>query len=336
MNSIIAIGRIYLPGAALLAVLALPLSPATAQVSIATEGQIESGAGFKFPDGSVQTTAITSQIQPSNIIWVAKSGGDFTTMGAALSSILDNGPDNRYQIRVAPGEYSEIVNMKAYVDIVGSGRNVTRLTHNGGSSNQVVNTANNVELRDLTVENDGSGSSSFALAINNSATAPRISNVDAMAFGASFNYSIYVTNGSHPTLTNVNSVAVEGSSAVGMYIFSSDVTARDSSFSALDDTNGNGIYSTHGGGDTYTITLIDSVVEGSSTIIRGSSANTFLISGSKLYGDGAINANSGTFSCVFSYDGALAPLASDCDGTSGPDRDNRAETDSESSPPAED
>src|SRR5687767_4791312 len=52
-----------------------------------------------------------------NVVAVAKSGGDFTTIGAAITSITDNGPANRYLVWVGPGVYSETVQMKPFVDI---------------------------------------------------------------------------------------------------------------------------------------------------------------------------------------------------------------------------
>src|SRR5438874_8643279 len=45
--------------------------------------------------------------QYSNVIVVAKSGGDFNSVQQALGSILDNSPTNRYLVWVAPGAYTE-------------------------------------------------------------------------------------------------------------------------------------------------------------------------------------------------------------------------------------
>ena len=95
-----------------------------------------------------------------NVIVVAKSGGDFTSIQAALDSITDASDTNRYLVWVAPGVYNERVTMKPYVDIEGAGEQVTRITY-GGSSNPDTGTvvgANDAELRFLTVENTGGGS----------------------------------------------------------------------------------------------------------------------------------------------------------------------------------
>lgn len=54
-----------------------------------------------------------------NVLIVAKDGGDFTTITAALNSIIDNAANNRYCIFVCPGDYSENVTMKQWIDIWG-------------------------------------------------------------------------------------------------------------------------------------------------------------------------------------------------------------------------
>ena len=56
-------------------------------------------------------------------ITVAKSGGDFTTVVAALASITDNDATHRYLIKVMPGVYTEVnpIVCKQYVDITGEG-----------------------------------------------------------------------------------------------------------------------------------------------------------------------------------------------------------------------
>ncbi|MFK7920205.1 MAG: hypothetical protein AB8G14_19185 [Ilumatobacter sp.] len=63
-------------------------------------------------------------VDPARVVWVAESGGDFTSLSAALAATT--GPA---VIRIAPGTYveTEPVTMKDGVDIEGSGRNVTTL-----------------------------------------------------------------------------------------------------------------------------------------------------------------------------------------------------------------
>ena len=109
-----------------------------------------------------------------NLLVVAKSGATFTTITAAVNSIFDASPSNRYLIYVAPGVYTEQVTMKQYVDIQGSGELTTKITFTGSA---LANTgtligAYNTELRFLTVENSGGGST-YAIALYNCGAAPR-------------------------------------------------------------------------------------------------------------------------------------------------------------------
>jgi pectin methylesterase-like acyl-CoA thioesterase len=68
--------------------------------------------------------------KPKNIITVAKSGGDFTDPVAAVDSISDASATNPYLVVIAPGVYTvtQTLQMKQYVDIAGSGEEVTKLT----------------------------------------------------------------------------------------------------------------------------------------------------------------------------------------------------------------
>ncbi len=63
-----------------------------------------------------------------NEVVVAKQGGDYTSISEALSKIKLNSANNRWLITVKPGIYNEQVILKPYVDIVGSGRENTRIT----------------------------------------------------------------------------------------------------------------------------------------------------------------------------------------------------------------
>jgi len=65
----------------------------------------------------------------ANIITVSAENGDFNSVEDALDSIYDNGPDNRYLIAIGPGNYfvRRPLVLEPFVEIRGSGRNVTKL-----------------------------------------------------------------------------------------------------------------------------------------------------------------------------------------------------------------
>ena len=64
-----------------------------------------------------------------NIVTVAKANGMFTDPVAALNSITDASVTNPYLVVIGPGVYTVTapVVMKEWVDITGSGENVTKI-----------------------------------------------------------------------------------------------------------------------------------------------------------------------------------------------------------------
>ncbi|MBU0492845.1 MAG: hypothetical protein KKB13_13435 [Chloroflexi bacterium] len=154
----------------------------------------------------------------ANVVVVAKSGGDYDTVTAALDSISDASDANRYLVRVMPGVYTERVTMKPYVDIEGAGELTTRITFTGSPSNNTGTLvgANDAELRFLTVENSG-GVSTYAFAIYNNSSSPRLTHVTASASGGSYNYGVRNRNNSSPTMTGVTASASGGGTNYGVY-----------------------------------------------------------------------------------------------------------------------
>ncbi len=146
---------------------------------------------------------------------VAKSGGDFTSVQAALGSITDASAGKHYLVWVGPGTYNERVQMKPFVDIEGAGELATRITAPGGggfgAGSSVVSGASDAELRHLTVENTGGGSA-YAVAIFNASASPRLSNVTATGAGADSNRGVENANSS-PKMTNVTVTAAGGNDA---------------------------------------------------------------------------------------------------------------------------
>jgi hypothetical protein len=154
--------------------------------------------------------------RPANVVEVAQSGGDFTSIQAALDSITTASDSNRFLVRVAPGVYTGRVTMKDFVDIEGSGELTTKITFSGSAS---ANTgtllgADNAELRFLTVEN--SGGAAYAFAIYNASAAPRLTHITANATGGTDNRAVVNTASSTPTMTDVTASASGGTSNKGV------------------------------------------------------------------------------------------------------------------------
>ena len=70
---------------------------------------------------------------PNARIVVAKSGGNYTTITAALNAIVPSAT-KPYTIEVWPGTYAENVTMKSYVHLKGLGRGVTYLKPASGNA----------------------------------------------------------------------------------------------------------------------------------------------------------------------------------------------------------
>lgn len=194
-----------------------------------------------------------------NVVVVAKSGGDFTSIQAALDSITDASAGNPYLVWVAPGTYTETVTMKPYVDIEGAGELVTKIA---GVSFFAVMGAGNAELRFLTVENNTGGDE--ITAIYNGSDSFRLTHVTAMVSGGVINYGVR-NEASSATMTHVTASATGGVLCTGVLNNGASpemvhVTARASngtSNRAVENANGSSPKMTHvtaeawGGDDNY-------------------------------------------------------------------------------------
>ncbi len=164
-------------------------------------------------DGSSwRPTAPTGSAQYANVLVVAQSGGNYTSIQGALDSITDADWNNRYLVWVAPGVYTERVTMKPYVDIEGAGEWVTTITYGGSAAADTgtILSASGAALRFLTVRN--TGGANIAVAIYNDNASPDILHVTAVANeGSTHNIGVFNQNGALPKMTYV-SVTVYGAS----------------------------------------------------------------------------------------------------------------------------
>jgi hypothetical protein len=268
------------------------------------------GAGVKtghIQDGAVTDAKIAGPISASkiqrlaNVVVVAKSGGDYTNPIAALQAITDATPANRYVVRIMPGTYSigaASLQMKPYVDIEGSGQEVTVLSgsfSNWGEWNNdsaVVEVVRDSELRNLTVENVGT-SEAQATAIR--ASGGSIASVTARATGtgAASVVNAIVTYQGGPSVTHVTAIASAGSRANGFKNRSnsaatiSDATILAMSNGAANTGSGCGVWNDSNASPGPSITNVSIVSRGeaggtavgvenhySPATIRGSSIQT--------------------------------------------------------------
>lgn len=95
-----------------------------------------------------------------NVIVVAKSGGDFTDPISAVESISDNEEENRYVIYIAPGTYilDKALEMKSFVSLVGSGRDLTKIqgsfsSSGPGGSGVLIHGADTANITNLNLSN---------------------------------------------------------------------------------------------------------------------------------------------------------------------------------------
>ncbi len=266
--------------------------------TVPTSGQMLKYDGAQWAPGGYQ-----------NVLVVAKSGGNYATISAALAAITDAGDTNRYLVRVMPGIYSEQVTMKPYVDIEGSGELATRITYTGSASNTsgTLFGASNAELRFLTVEN--TGGADWAIAVYNNSASPRLTHVTASASGGTSNYAVLDYNAPSPAMTDLTASASGGADNVGIFNFSSSPVIQNGVIRASGGTNNYGIYNYAING-AWTVKVSNSQVTGSTNTIRNYSYTTTRIGATLL--DGGPVYNEGTLTCAGVYDENYTFYASTC------------------------
>jgi hypothetical protein len=269
----------------------------------------------------------------ANVIVVAKSGGDFNVIQKALNSIGDNSPSNRYLVWVAPGVYTETITLKQYVDIEGAGELITKITYPGSQDPGMATVrgwVNDVELRNLTVEN--TGGSYYAKAIWIYGSSPRFNHITAVASGASGDNDAFQTGtGGSPTLRNVTAIALGGTNTYGinsvgtnggtaslgltdtlvtasggsysnhaMYNFATSPTIWNSKLSASGGTVNYAVenYAYYG---SYSLTIDNSTLIGSTSTLSNHALFLTHVGASKLEGGSALP-NGGTLTCAGVYD----------------------------------
>ncbi len=184
------------------------------------EPEVSAPAGPQGPPGD-----------PTSIVTVAKSGGDHTTLAAALAAIAAS-EANPVLIRVGPGTYDEPggVTVPPYVVVEGSGQDLTVITCACGSFTapatagtaatvRVVPSTSGVSvLRDLTVANTGGGGT-YAVGVH-TADGVLLERVTVTAAGAAASTAVFATGGSGITLADgvVGATGTSGGTSTGVAV----------------------------------------------------------------------------------------------------------------------
>ena len=102
-------------------------------------------------------------LSPAQVVTVAKSGGQHTTVTAAAASITDSSTSKRYVIVVYPGEYSsENVVLPGYTSLIGAGDHVaTTITSSSGITVTAPAAATAGNIANISIESTGDGGTVF-------------------------------------------------------------------------------------------------------------------------------------------------------------------------------
>jgi hypothetical protein len=223
-----------------------PLTPDTRIAAVPYALQAQEAADADTVDG-LHASELGTHYQ--NVVVVAKSGGDYTGVQAAIDSISDAAADNPYLVWVAPGVYNETVTMKPYVHLQGAGQEATVISSTASSSAwpptpATLLLASDTSLRDLTVGNSGTGVRNVALIATAGMTRTLVADVTARAQGGGTrNYAIFlIGSGTGVTLQQVTALAENASYNHGLVNYSGAAAVlRGGSFTALGGIEARGI-----------------------------------------------------------------------------------------------
>ena len=249
------------------------LTPDTRIAAVPYALQAQEAADADTVDG-LHASELGSHYQ--NVVVVAKSGGDYTSVQAAIDSVTDAAADNPYLVWVAPGVYSETVTMKPYVHLQGAGQEATVITSTASSAwpptQATLVLASDASLRDLTVGNGGAGDSNAALLAMAGMTRTLVADVTARALGGGVTNLAIVLSGSGTgvTLQQVSALAENGSGHnIGLVNMSGAAAVlRGGAFTGRGGGNGRGIF-TRGSGTTLEATGVSALGENGSDLNVG-------------------------------------------------------------------
>jgi hypothetical protein len=271
--------------------------------------------GAPGPAGAPGAAGVNAE-SPAQVIWVADDGtGDYLLLSSALAAITDATPSKPYVIKIAPGIYTETtpVVLKGYVDVEGSGQDITTIncacSANSLDASAAVMSAGAItaEIRHLTINNTGNGNDSFSFGLyTNGVTNGSFSmlHVTATVTTNRVNMALYNVSSS-PSMNNVTATATGGVGSIGVYNVSSSPSMNNVTATATGSTNDNiGVNNS----SSSSPSIRNSSITGATRSIYngGSSAK---VADTALGGG---NVTGGGFTCVGVYTTAFVALNASC------------------------
>ena len=254
-----------------------------------------------------------AKVKYNNVATVAIDGGDYTDPADAMNDFAKwcGEPSSTYPclLKIMPGLYdigSKSVVMQEYIDIEGSGENVTKIIGNSGTTG-VVEGSSNAELRFLSVQNTGGGM--YAVAINSYVESVKISNVTALASGGTTQSVGIEINHSQDfafTAKNVTVIVSGTSTNCGILNIDSNPTLINMNIKASDGSLNYGIYDSNDIGSANPLKIEHSVISGSTNSVYSQHVSA-KIGSSRLEGGSASNAT-----CAGVYDASFTFYTNTC------------------------
>lgn len=163
-----------------------------------------------------------------NVVTVAKENGDYLDVLTAMESIKDASRTNPYLIVIGPGKYAitETINVKDYVNILGSGEDATELVMRAPNQPTVFYRYSTSKLSNLTIRNSVPGAQNcYAAGLfladvdfsNVTLIAEGCSNGNIALYGACDGSTFKNSTFRIRSMGNANSVGLSGC-ALGAYI----------------------------------------------------------------------------------------------------------------------
>lgn len=265
----------------------------------------------------------------ANVIVVATSGGDFDNPAEALVSITDASENNPYLVKIMPGTYVGMISLQDYVDVEGSGANVTKITSESPGSGWRTLDADyfvqHAEVRDLTiVQTTDSDPLSDATAVRIASATLTFRRVNVVAASTHFSRGIWFYGAGTLKLIESSVITTSGGTSHGVSVESGDSLTMQNSSVQADAPVAYGLFmwsnstaniansdisgttsGIHDGWGLNAYRVKDSRMAGGSHAIWARPTSTFLGSTAQMEG---LVLPPDTYKCLSCYDSSFDPL----------------------------